>query len=559
MFFDSTPSSMRATSRLPSALALLFGACLLAGPVHAQSNGAPRSAVSVTESVPTDSLVLTLSSAVRTALDQNDNLQLAQYDVQEADAQVREAWGNLYPSLDLTGSYTRNVVTANPFAGSGAANLFGGGGQTEWLAFNERRDLNGEDRIPFDAFSQRQRDSLAAAGISPGGGDPFTVDNEFRTSLQLTQTLYSKQAFASVRGSQQFKDVSRFARDRQVQTTTNEVVTAFYQALLAQERARVRRQRVDRARTTLQEVSQQVRRGVTPKAQRLGAQVELSNARTQMIEARNAADLARDDLKRTIALSPARPITLKGDLKERRADGLQQISQESLSMSRAVDQAIDNRPDLQRARLNVELRDIRKEATRAEFFPRVEAVANLNYTGRVPDDRARVQTTNPDNPTDPFFFREQQRSFFSNDFWNPSLSVGLQFTWNIFNGFQSASRLQQAEIQRQRARTQLQQLREAVTVEVRRAVRDLETARERIDAQETNVRRAEQNYDHVSSRVEEGVARSIELREASDQLDQSRLNYLQSVYDYLVARSDLETALGQPLTPASASSLMTRR
>ena len=557
---------MRATPPLPSvfSLALLLGVWLPAlSPAYAQSEAPPRPAVSEAESVPSDPLTLTLRTAVRTALEQNHDLQLAQYDVREADAQVREAWGNLYPALDLTGGYTRNHQTANPFAGSDAASLLGGGPQTDWLAYNERRRLDGDpttDPISFDAFSQRRQQSIEAAGVSLGAGsNPFGVDNEFRTGLQLTQTLYSKQAFASVRGSQQFKDVSRLARNRQVQTTTNEVVTAFYRALLAQEQAQVRRQRVDRAQTTLREVTQQVRRGVTPKAQRLGAEVEFANARTQMIEARNAADLAQDNLKRVIGLAPERPITLEGDLEKQQEDGLQEISMETLSMSRAVDQALDNRPDLQRARLNVELRDIRKEATRAEFFPRVEAVANLNYTGRVPDNRARVETTNPQNPTDPFFFQEQQRGFFSDDFWNPSMSVGLQLTWNLFNGFQSSSRLQQAEIQRQRAQTQLDQLRQAVTVEVRRAVRNLENARERIQAQETTVRRAEQNYDHVSKRVSEGVARPIELREASDQLDQSRLNYLQAVYDYLVARSDLETALGQPLTPTSESYLMTRR
>jgi outer membrane protein TolC len=557
---------MRATPPLPSvfSLALLLGVWLPAlSPAYAQSEAPPRPAVSEAESVSSDPLTLTLRTAVRTALEQNHDLQLAQYDVREADAQVREAWGNLYPALDLTGGYTRNLQTANPFAGSDAASLLGGGPQTDWLAYNERRRLDGDpttDPISFDAFSQRRQQSIEAAGVSLGAGsNPFGVDNEFRTGLQLTQTLYSKQAFASVRGSQQFKDVSRLARNRQVQTTTNEVVTAFYRALLAQEQAQVRRQRVDRAQTTLREVTQQVRRGVTPKAQRLGAEVEFANARTQMIEARNAADLAQDNLKRVIGLAPERPITLEGDLEKQQEDGLQEISMETLSMSRAVDQALDNRPDLQRARLNVELRDIQKEATRAEFFPRVEAVANLNYTGRVPDNRARVETTNPQNPTDPFFFQEQQRGFFSDDFWNPSMSVGLQLTWNLFNGFQSSSRLQQAEIQRQRAQTQLDQLRQAVTVEVRRAVRNLENARERIQAQETTVRRAEQNYDHVSKRVSEGVARPIELREASDQLDQSRLNYLQAVYDYLVARSDLETALGQPLTPTSESYLMTRR
>ena len=546
---------------LRSTFLLLMGVCLaLPVPAAAQS-AAPPAGPSASAAEP---LTLTLEVAVRRALENNHDLRLAQLDTRDADAQVREAWGNLYPSLDLTGSYTRNVVTANPFAGSDITNFFGGGGETEWLAFNERRRLDadpGTGPIGYDQFVQRQRDSIAAAGISlgGGGGNPFGVDNEFSGGLQLTQTLYSKQAFASVRGSQQFKDVSRHARDRQVQVTTNQVVTAFYEALLARQRERVRRQRVDRAQQSLKEVSLQVNRGVVPKAQRLGAEVELANARTQMIEARNAADLARDNLKRSIGLSPERPVELEGSLEDQQDDGLQQISLETLSMSRAVDQAIENRPDLQRARLNVELRTIQKEASRAEFFPRVEAVANFRYSGRVPDNRTRVQTTNPQNPTDPFYFREVERGFFNDNFWNPSLSVGLQLTWNIFNGFQSSSRLQQAEIQRRRAQTQLEQLRQAVAVEVRRAVRDLENARERIGAQETNVRRAELNYEHVSKRVAEGVASPVELREASDQLDQSRLNYLQAVYDYVVARSNLETALGRPLTPTSESFLMTRR
>ena len=511
-----------------------------------------------------DPITLTLSEAVRTALEQNLNLRAAQLDMRDANARVREAWGNLYPALDLTGSYTRNVVTANPFAGSDVTTFFGGGGETEWLAFNERRRLDGNpatDPVTFGAFSQRQRDSLAAAGISlgDGGGNPFGVDNEFRTGLQLTQTLYSKRAFASVKGAQQFKDVSRHARDRQVQVVTNDVVTAFYQALLARERVRVREQRVDRAQETLQEVSQQVNRGVVPKAQRLGAQVEVSNARTQMIQARNAVGLAYDDLKRSMGISPEQPITLEGDLEEQQDDGLQQVSLETISMNKAVEQAIDNRPDLKRARLNVELRSIQKNQTESEFYPRVEAVANFSYSGRVPDDRSRIQTTDPQDPTNPFFFREQGRGFFHDDFWNPSLSVGLQLTWNIFNGFQTSSRMQQAEIERQRAKTQLEQLRQSVAVEVRKAIRDLENARERIEAQQTNIRRAELNYDHVSARVNEGVSNQIALREASDQLDQSRLNYLQAVYDYLEARSNLETALGQPLTPTSESYLMTRR
>ena len=553
---------MRAFSSFITVLSLLLGASTaLLLPLGAQAQSVdpewePDGQNPTATSGSADPLVLTLDEAVRTALKKNLDLRAAQLDVEEADARVQEAWGNLYPSLDLSGSYTRNVVTANPFAGSDATSLLGGGGQTEWLAFNERRRLNDRSPITFREFQQRQQDSLAAAGISLGsGGNPFGVDNEFRGGLQLTQTLYSKQAFASVKGSQQFKDVSRYARDRQVQMVTNEVMTSFYQALLAQERVRVLRERVERAEETLQEVSTRVERGVIPKAQRLGANVELSNARTQRIEARNTADFARDQLKRTIGLSPEQPIQLRGSLEEQREDGLQQVSLQTISMSKAVDQALKNRPDLERARLNVELREIQTESSRAAFYPRVEAVANFSYSGRVPDDRSRVVQ----DPTNPFSFSEEQRGFFSDDFWNPSFSVGLQVSWNLFSGFQRSARVEQAEIARRRAGTQRDRLRRAVTLEVRKAIRDLENARERIESQKANVRRASLNYDHVSQRVGEGAASQLELREASDQLDQSRLNYLQAVHDYLVARTDLETALGQPLTSTSESYLMTRR
>jgi len=558
---------MRPFKRPASIFALMLGAFLLFPPATwAQRSASDVNSTGTSLSQTSEPLELTLTAAVQTALEENLDLRGAQLDMRDANAQVREAWGNLYPSLDLTGSYTRNVVTANPFAGSDVTSFFGGGGQTEWLAYNERQRLDGDPTtqpISFQEFQQRQAQSIQEAGISldSGGDNPFGVDNEFRGGLQLTQTLYSKRAFASVKGAQQLKDASKYTRNREVQVVTNEVVTAFYQALLAQERVRVRKQRVGRAKETFEEVSLQVDRGVVPKAQRLGAEVELSNARTQMINARNAADLARDNLKRVMGISPERPIKLKGELDQEPNDGLQQISLDSISMQKAVTQAIENRPDLERARLNVELRDIQKEQNRAAFYPNVQAVANFSYSGRVPDDRSRVETTdpNPANRPNPFYFNEINRGFFDDDFWNPSLSVGLQLSWNLFSGFQRTSRLQQAEIQRQRAETQLEQLRQGVKVEVRRAVRDLENARERIETQETNVRRAKQNYDHISDRIDEGVARQIELREASDQLDQSRLNYLQAVYDYLVARSDLETALGQPLTPSSESYLMTSR
>jgi outer membrane protein TolC len=427
------------------------------------------------------------------------------------------------------------------------------------VAFNEDRRLDGDpttEPISYDEFLQRQRRSAEQAGVNLGGGsdNPFGVDNEFQTGVQVTQTLYNGSAFAAISGAEQFKAVTRFALDRQMQVVSNEVYEAYYRALLAEERARVVKQRVERTRQTLQEISTQVAQGVTAKYQRLSAEVDLSNARTELIDAENQADLALESLKNTLGLSPDAPIELAGRLDAPRQDDFLQIS-----ATRAVDRAMNQRPDLERARLNVELEQIRRKTTRSQYLPRVSAVANFNYTGRVPDDRTIVNTTNPQDPTDPFFYEQSTLGFFNDSYWNPSVSVGLNLTWNLFNGFQTTARMQQDAISIQQAEVQLDRLQRGVELEVSRAMRTLETARERIQSQQQTLEVAETNYEYTAERVKEGVSSQVELRQASDQLDQTRLNYLNAVFDYLVARSDLETALGRPLTEASARYQMTSR
>jgi outer membrane protein TolC len=79
------------------------------------------------------------------------------------------------------------------------------------------------------------------------------------------------------------------------------------------------------------------------------------------------------------------------------------------------------------------------------------------------------------------------------------------------------------------------------------SLRNLEAARQQILSQERNVDRAELNYTFAQKRLQEGVSSPLEERDASEQLDQSKLNYLQAVYDFLRAQSAFETAVGMPL------------
>lgn len=538
---------------LPTLLAGLLLAGAAARPAAAQQPGTTQPAMPIADGTPsTAPVTMTLEAAIRVALDQNYALRGNRLDVQNADAQVRGAWGQLFPQVSASGSYTRNVVQANPFAGSDLGGLFGGGPSGDWVAFNERARQDGDpatEPITFDEFAQRQgaaqQQAASNAGLDPsgGGGNPFGVDNEFLGGISVQQTLYNGSAFAAVKGAQQLKDVNLRAVDRQQQLTVDQVRTAFYNALLAQEQAAVAAQSVDRQQATLQEVDLRVERGVAAKYQRLSTEVELANQRTQLTQAQTQATLAKDNLKLTLGFPMDQPITLAGALAP---EGLGQFR--TVSMQDAVAMALERRPDVQQARLAVELREVQQNITEAERYPTLSAVANFNYSGRVPDQR----TTLTSDPDDPFAFGSNTQDFFGDDYWNPSLNVGLQLSWNIFSGFQRAARVEQDEVAVNRAQLQLEQTEQQVRLDVQRAMENLRAARQRIQSQSQNVDRAQTNYQFTDQRVQEGVSSQLELREANQQLDQSRLNYLQAVYDYLTAQSALETAVGVPLAEDSA-------
>ncbi len=537
---------MDLTLRLFSAwlLAALF---LPAAPAQAQDD--PDGMLYGFEAPAENTVTLTLEEALSVALIRNYDLRGTRLDVANAEAQVREAWGQLYPQLSASGSYTRNVITANPFAGSDIGGLFGGGPSGDWVAFNERARLDDDpstEPITFQEFVDRQNEGRTAAGIElgGGGGNPFGVDNEFLGGLTLEQTLYNGSAFAAVKGAQALKDVNQRGVDRQAQLTIDQVRQAFYQALLAQEQMRVVGQSVERTRETFQEISLQVERGVAPKAERLGAEVELANLETQLVEAENQAGLALDNLKLTLGFPMEQPIRLRGALEVESEQPFLNVS-----TAEAVAAAVERRPDVARARLGIELNETQKSITTKQYLPKLSAVANFNYSGRVPDDR--TIGFQPD-PSDPFLFEQQTQQFFADSYWNPSLSVGLRLSWDIFNGFQTAARIQQDEVAVQRAELQYEQLRQQVRLEVQRALRNLRAARQRIEAQAQNVETAETNYRFARARLNEGVTGQLQLREASNQLDQSRLNYLQAAYDYLTAQSAFKTAVGMPLEAGDA-------
>ncbi|MEM6326269.1 MAG: TolC family protein [Bacteroidota bacterium] len=534
---------------MPRSLLVLALALLASGTGSAQSPDPavarmptadpPRSAETATEAMlPANTLRLSLDDALEIALERNYALRSVELDVRNAELQVAEAYGGLLPRAEASSQYARNVVQANPFAGSSAGDIFSGLGAIGWLAFNEGARTDDDpttSAISFQEYNRRIQEGQEAIGFSQEeGGNPFGTDNSFQNAISLSQPLYSGTAFAAVRGARALVDINRAAVAQTEDEVIHQTRTAFYDALLAQEQARVVEASRNRASDTFEDFTLLVSQGVSPKLDRLNAEVDLANAETQLATVQAGAQTATDALLLAIGLPVGAPVVLEGSLSAP-ADELFQ----TVSTLEALEEAVAERPDLEQARLAIRLNEVQRDITKAASYPSLNAFANLSYNANVPDNRTSIFA--PD-PADPFTFEEQTTGFFSDAYWQPAVTVGLSLNWTLFDGFQTRRRVQQNQIAIDKAEIQLEQATQAAALEIASALRQLTSAERRLAAQAQTVVTAETAFRFAEERLDVGTADLVDVRLASQNLDTARLNFLQAVRDALVARSDYERA-----------------
>ncbi|MEX2457071.1 MAG: TolC family protein, partial [Balneolaceae bacterium] len=218
-----------------------------------------------------EEITITVEEAVQIALVNNYMLRKGILDIETADQQIREAWGAVYPQVNASGTYTRNVVSPNPFAGSDAGGLFESFGAIDWLAFNEGARTDGDagtDPISFDEYMERQQQGYEDSGITPPGGqdNPFSVENQFEFGISVTQALYNGAAFAAIKGAQSLRNINESQTQLDQQQVIDDIKNAFYNALLAKEQTDVLETSVERLRNTVEETRASVEAGVLSKS-----------------------------------------------------------------------------------------------------------------------------------------------------------------------------------------------------------------------------------------------------------------------------------------------------
>jgi outer membrane protein len=264
-----------------------------------------------------DELNLSLNDAVTLALEKNKDVLLSNEDLKKAEAQIDEAYGNAFPTLDFSAQYSRNIVSPVLF-------------------------------IPANNPLFKNSDPLKIS---------MSTDNSYSVGLSLKQVLFSAKVNTAIKIAKEYSNYTNQNAKSVREDVVLNVKKTYYGVLLTQKVVEATKQGLDLAKATFDKLNKLYKEGMASEFDLLRAEVQVANTEPMLSQAENQVVLAKNALKNLLGLNLEQDLKLTSIL-EFEDLPLNVVEEESLlSLQRnstlqgllAYEQILDKNIDIQKA------------------------------------------------------------------------------------------------------------------------------------------------------------------------------------------------------------------
>lgn len=334
-------------------------------------------------------------------------------------------------------------------------------------------------------------------------------DNQYIVSLGLTQNIYDfgRREYKVQAAQEDFKAFGWDLKDIRL-GVIDEIRQSYYGVLLADRGQKVREKELERTQLFLRQAKGFYQVGLKPRIDVTQAELQLIQAQKALLKAKNDFSVSRVNLQKSLGLDHLPDYTLKDDL---------EVDQVQWNLEDLRKEALAAQPTLNRLRTLVQYWEAQVKVAERDYWPKLEGAANWGRGGT------------------------EISSFSTNDTWN----VGVLLTVPIFSGFASRAKVEEnrAVLSQAKANARNQELQILSTLES--GYLNLILAGKQIEVAREALRTARENLDLAEGRYQAGVGTMLEVADARVSWIQSENDYIQSFYDYRVARYGLERTLGR--------------
>ena len=339
------------------------------------------------------------------------------------------------------------------------------------------------------------------------------MQNSRTVDISLSQPLYT---WGKIGAALRAAEVGLKTADQQLrlfrQAAFRDVSIAFYDVLLAKELHRLAQENLAQKERHHTEAKRKFEAGVATDYDLLAAEVELQNARPELIRTENSIRTSRERLR----------FLLGADQQEIDVTGRIEANPEQVAgFDESLKIALDKRPELADQKLRIGINQELVTIANADDKPR------LDLKGAAGWHQLELSDPGPTRRSD-----------------GPAWNAGIYLTFPFFDGLRSRGRTQQARSDLRTSQLQEQKLRDSITLELRTARYNLTESAETITALSGTVKQAERLLQMAEKGFEYGVKTRLEVDDAQTNLLRAQSNLARANRDYLAASVNLRWAMG---------------
>ncbi len=356
--------------------------------------------------------------------------------------------------------------------------------------------------------------------LPKGGGDrrnegiEVGLSNNWSGGFNLSLPVFAPTLYKSIQLSAIDVELAAEKARASRLDMVNQVSKAYFQLLLAQDSYEVLKQSYRQAQDNLENVTNKFRQGLVSEYDKIRAEVQVRNLNPNLIQARNAVTLTNLQLKVLMGVDAGCNIAVLGKLSDYEVDlygDYMHIDTAQLAFN----------PSLKQMDLQTEMLKKTYEMDKAAFLPNVSLSAIYQWTAMNEDFR------------------------FRNYRWNPYSSVGVTVSVPLFTGGRRLYKMKQTKIQLSQMNWNRTNLRRNLNMQAKSYLNNMQQSVEQLASNKENVNQAMKGRSIAQKRYDVGKGTILELNDSELALTQSKLTYTQSIYNYLVAKTDLDLILGK--------------
>lgn len=453
-------------------------------------------------------LVITLDQALQIALSENVSVKIADKEIERTEYAKKGTYASLYPQIDVSGAYQRTIKKQVMYMDIDMGAMGGGAGAGSGSDTGSGSE-GGADTGTDDggAAAGGSQESPMANGLEVGRW------NTWSAGVTAAMPIVNAQLWKSLKISGLDVELAvEKARSSRLDMVT-QVKNAYYATLMAKEAFDVYKEVYENAMRNYEETQKKYDAQKVSDFELVRAKTTVANAVPQVYSAESSVILSLWQLKAVMGVDLDLNIDVAGSLEDFAEHMFYDIhSHDSVSLA---DNSTMRQLALQAEQLaeNIKLQKYANIPTLAVAF-------NFSVNAMTNDFK------------------------FSNYRWTPYSYVGLSLSIPIFAGGKRYNAIRQAKNTYEQIQLQTVDTERQLKILIRQSLNTMETNMKSYYAAEDAVSSAQKAYDIAERSYQVGRSTLLELNDAQLALTQARLSQSQAVYNFVVAKAQLEQTLG---------------